>query len=338
MSTALTATRRVAASIRVRAPARLHLGFIDPGASLGRRYGSIGLVIDGPATELTLMPSAPGDTIVGADDEIAARLRSHLATLRRAGAPDDALRIELHQALPPHAGLGSGTQLALALGRACATLFALPLSTAQLVALLGRGARSGIGSAGFDEGGFLVDGGPPSRDDAVAPVLFRIDFPAAWRVLLVQDPRASGLHGDDERRAIAALPPFPREHAARISHEVLMRVLPALKESDFAPFAEGISTIQRLIGAHFAPAQGGDAYTSVAVARLLRALERDTVAGIGQSSWGPTGFALLPSAQAAQQAIAAARRAGAVDARLQLSIVGGRNHGADITTESRGDT
>jgi len=39
----MTTVRQVSAH----APARLHLGFLDPGGSLGRRFGSLGLVIGG---------------------------------------------------------------------------------------------------------------------------------------------------------------------------------------------------------------------------------------------------------------------------------------------------
>lgn len=317
---------------RARAPARLHLGFIDPAATIGRRWGSIGLVLDAPASVLQLRAAA-ADEIVSPGTDERQRIAAHLQALRAATGLRAPLRIELAQALPAHAGLGSGTQLALAVGRAFCRAFGRAFdvepSTAELAALLGRGARSGIGSAGFDHGGFLVDGGP-AADGSTAPVLFRAGLPADWRVLLVQDPRARGLHGDDEQRALAALPPFPREHAARIAHQLLMRVLPAIAERDFAPFAAGLSEIQRLIGAHFAPAQGGDAWTSAPVGRLLRWIEEKHAAGVGQSSWGPTGFALLPSPHDAQRALDAARAAGMIDARLQISITGARNRGADI--------
>ena len=41
-------------SVRIMAPARLHLGFLDLNGDLGRLFGSIGLAIDTPRTELTL--------------------------------------------------------------------------------------------------------------------------------------------------------------------------------------------------------------------------------------------------------------------------------------------
>ncbi len=40
-------------AVTVDAPARLHLGFIDPNASLGRAFGSVGLTIDGHGTRIT---------------------------------------------------------------------------------------------------------------------------------------------------------------------------------------------------------------------------------------------------------------------------------------------
>ena len=39
---------------RIVAPARLHLGFLDVDGTLGRRFGSLGLAIDEPATEIVV--------------------------------------------------------------------------------------------------------------------------------------------------------------------------------------------------------------------------------------------------------------------------------------------
>ncbi|HJV25862.1 MAG TPA: beta-ribofuranosylaminobenzene 5'-phosphate synthase family protein [Aromatoleum sp.] len=315
----------------VDAPARLHLGFLDPNASLGRRFASLGLVIDGMSTRLSVSASARDAIEVPADcgDEIRERLARHLATLRNETGIQTPVRLTLHRSPPAHAGFGSGTQLALAVGRAFCACHHLDLDTARLAALLGRGGRSGVGIAGFDRGGLLLDGGP-GADGATPPLLARIAFPPAWRVLLVLDERQDGLHGADERVAMDCLAPFPRELAAELCHQVLMRVLPGAMESEFEPFAEGVSTLQRLIGDYFAPAQGGSMYTSPAVARVLEWIRPRYCAGIGQSSWGPTGFAIVPSAERAAEIVAAARAAGVVDPALRLAVVTGRNHGARL--------
>src|ERR1700744_2160008 len=41
-------------SVTVRAPARLHLGFLDMNGELGRRFGSLGLAIDAYETRITM--------------------------------------------------------------------------------------------------------------------------------------------------------------------------------------------------------------------------------------------------------------------------------------------
>lgn len=347
---ATAAAARAGTSVTVAAPARIHLGFLDPSATLGRRFASLGLVIDGFDTcvEAFVPPPALGadadgsvpDVLIeasvraqAADAEARERMRRHLATLQEATGCTAPIGLRLLAAPPAHSGFGSGTQLALACGRAFCLFHGIELPTRELATLLGRGQRSGVGLAGFDVGGLLLDGGP-AVSGAPAPVLARIDFPAAWRVLLVLDPRINGLNGAAERSALEALPAFDRAHAANLCHQVLMRILPAAMESDFDQFAGGISFVQSLIGDYFAPAQGGSMYTSTAVGRVLEWIRGHCEAGIGQSSWGPTGFAVLPLADCAQALIAAARAAGVIDPALQLAVVRGRNRGADVLVRS----
>lgn len=332
------------AAVEVRAPGRLHLGFLDPAATLGRRFGSLGLVIGGFETVVRLAPlddpTASCDRVEAAGHAALAereRAAAHLAALRtRLPGPRRApMQLTLQQVLPAHAGFGSGTQLALAVGRAYASFQGLELDTPALARLLGRGLRSGVGIAGFDQGGLLLDGGP-GRDGQPAPLLARLALPADWRVLLVLDPQQTGLAGELERSALASLPPLGQAEAAALCHEVLMRVLPSAADGDFAAFAQGVSAVQALLGAHFAPAQSGRAYLSERVADLMDALAREAPrqlglpAGLGQSSWGPTGFAILPSQAAAERLVAALRAAGRVPEGLRLQVVAPRNEGAAL--------
>ena len=325
--------------VRVATQGRLHLGFLDPSATLGRRFGSLGLVVGGPRTVVELSwHDGPDDHIEAPDDE-RARLAAHLRALRQAlgagnspgQAPARSVHLRLVEALASHAGLGSGTQLALATGRAFAELHRLSPTTLELARWLGRGLRFGVGIAGFDRGGFILDAGPAphAADHQVAPVLAHLAFPAPWRILLVRHPGVAGLHGQAEREALRTLAPFPQSLAAQLCHETLMRVLPALHERDFAAFARGIGQIQATIATYFAPAQGG-VYSSAAVGRLLNWLHAAGHAGVGQSSWGPTGFVFFDSAAAAEAALADARSANVVDPALALEIVAGWNESAAV--------
>jgi beta-RFAP synthase len=317
-------------AVRVEAPGRLHLGFLDPSATLGRRFGSVGLVIEGLETVVELSRDVE-DTFEAPDEARGelARALEHLETLRHATGHDAPVRLALHRALPAHAGLGSGTQLALAVGHAFSTLFDLGLGSARIASLLGRGARSGVGIAGFDQGGLLVDGGPRA-DGSPAALIARLPLPPAWRVILVLDPRTRGLAGAQEKTALAALPPLPADRSAEICHEVLMHLLPGAAGAEFAPFAAGVTRVQRLLGEHFAPAQGG-AYASPAVGRVVDWIAAHACAGTGQSSWGPTGFAIVASLDEARRAIAAAQAAGVVDPALDIRVTAARNRGATVS-------
>ena len=100
-------------------------------------------------------------------------------------------------------------------------------------------------------------------------------------------------------------------------------------------YAEGaeqsaaVSELQRITGAHFASAQGG-CFASPAVAEVLAWLEREGVPGIGQSSWGPTGFALLSSEAEAQRLLASAVERCPASAGLRLEVRRGQNCGAAV--------
>ena len=69
------------AAIRVCAPGRLHLGFLDPSGSLGRRFGSVGLMIDGFETEVVI--SSASEDAVSADTPAAHASTSSPTTMPR---------------------------------------------------------------------------------------------------------------------------------------------------------------------------------------------------------------------------------------------------------------
>ena len=310
--------------VTVTAPARLHLGFLDLNGGLGRKFGSIGLSISEPRTRLSIAIARQND-VVGPDSE---RVRRHLETMQEVPGLRAAHRVGIEHAIPAHAGLGSGTQLALAVAAALRSLHGLPLDPRGDAVRLRRGARSGVGIGLFEQGGVIVDGGHGSLAGP-APIVSRLAFPEQWRVLIVLDPAHHGLHGGNERAAFAALPPLAERSADRLCRLVLMKALPALAERDLPSFGAAIDEVQRIVGDHFAPLQGGRRFTSPQVGACLAALQAAGAYGIGQSSWGPTGFAFAPSAAEADRLATSARRLpGSRD--LDIRICTGLNAGADI--------
>ncbi|WP_313901561.1 beta-ribofuranosylaminobenzene 5'-phosphate synthase family protein [Methylobacterium sp. J-076] len=309
-----------AESVRIEAPARLHFGFLDLHGGLGRRFGSVGLAIDSPSLALT---ARPAETLHVEGPE-AERVRRYAAAAAGHLGVGTGVAIRVERAIPAHAGFGSGTQLALAVAAALARLSGEPFSPQDFSNALDRGNRSGVGLRAFTEGGLIVDGGR-SAEAAPPPVIARMAFPEAWRLVLILDPSMDGVHGTREVEAFRDLPRFPEAQAAEICRIVLMQVLPACVTGDVDAFGAGITRMQDLVGDHFAPHQGGR-YASAAVAGVLAEAARRGVAGYGQSSWGPTGFVLARSEEEAQALAASLDRGEG----LRFLIARGRNTGATV--------
>jgi beta-ribofuranosylaminobenzene 5'-phosphate synthase len=310
--------------IRVIAPSRLHFGFVDLHGGLGRRFGSLGLAIERPMVKLRAL-NASDTEAVGPSAERVSRVLNALQQRYRVGR---GVRIEIEEAIPPHAGLGSGTQITLAAAAAACALWQLAVPVTELARVLQRGARSGIGSGVVELGGFVVDGGRGDQDRA-PPVISRLPFPEEWRVVLAFDPELTGLHGEREASAFRDLPPFPEREAERLARLVLMQLLPALAEARLDQFGSALTDLQRTVGDHFAPAQGGR-YASRRVESTLQQLAGSGAAACGQSSWGPTGFAIFGSQAAAEAAIERLGRSSRGAQPATVHVVRGCNGGAQM--------
>jgi beta-RFAP synthase len=313
--------------VSVIVPARLHVGFVDLHGGLGRRYGSLGISLDTPQTRISLRR---GEAL-SVNGPSAARARRCLEALIARFDLDPRLQLEIAAAIPEHVGLGSGTQLALATGVAVCRLHGLEVDTRALAGMLERGLRSSIGIGSFEHGGVILDGGRGEADQP-PPVIARLPFPDEWRVLLIFDHARQGLHGSAETEAFRRLPAFPPEAAAHLCRVMLMVTLPAIAERDLDRFGAGLQELQRAVGDYFAPVQGAR-YSSEAVAEVLAWLESEGVRAVGQTSWGPTGFAILASEIEAARMLQAAERRWSADGGLRFTVSRGRNHGGDITVE-----
>ena len=275
-------------SVNVTTFSRLHLGFFDLNGGLGRKFGSIGLSLQAPVTSLSISLSKTF-TAEGEDAERAIKIAQQVSRHLKV---DGGVHIHLDQVIPEHSGLGSGTQLSLAVGMAMNALYQRSLTVNEVAVLTQRGTRSGIGLGTFSTGGLIVDGGRASKSP-VPPVIARTEFPEDWPILLIFDKGHSGVHGTQELAAFQNLPLFSEASAALLCRQVLMKALPAIAERDLPAFGQAIQSLQSVTGDYFAPAQGGGRYTSPLVAKVLGHLQFSGVHCFGQSSWGPTGFAVF---------------------------------------------
>ena len=311
-------------TVEVIAPARLHLGFLDMNGSLGRRFGSIGLSISDIVTHLSVTEASE----VNAAGPSAQRAEEYAKIILDNLMLDRGVHIKIDKAIPEHAGLGSGTQLSLAVGAAITRLFGKSLTIRELARFFHRGARSGIGIGTFVSGGFIVDGGRGESTD-IPPVITHLPFPEEWRILLVFDDELQGLNGMHESQAFIELPKMSEETSGAMCRSVLMQLLPALYERDCEKFGQSITSIQEIIGDYFGLVQGGR-YCCPFMEQILGFLQISGATGVGQSSWGPTGFAIFPDETLAFQALRKIREEWAHEKRLRFTLCQGRNTQADI--------
>jgi beta-ribofuranosylaminobenzene 5'-phosphate synthase len=298
----------------------------------GRAFGGVGLMVQDPGVRLRVTP-APAWLATGPCAERALGFAQHYAAAVRQERPDHApvcQAIAVQQAAPEHAGLGTGTQLGLATALALARAWGLDEPADVLARRVGRGLRSAVGVHGFAHGGFLVEAGKRSPDQ-LSPMVARLAFPEAWRVVLILQPHEPGLHGASEREAFARLthnPSAPRQTEA-LCRIVLQGLLPALVEGDFAAFGEALHEFNARSGEMFAAVQGG-VYAGAAVADAVGLVRSLGVKGVGQSSWGPTVFAVVKDDESATD-LALRVRQHFGPGLTQTIITRACNHGAMVS-------
>jgi beta-RFAP synthase len=282
-------------TVRVRTPARLHLGLIDLHGGLGRAFGSIGVAIDRPATVISVVRNEE----VEISGPYAPWVRELVARFLKAYRVGGGCRVLVEEAIPRHVGLGSGTQMSLAVGVALTKLHNLDLSIESLALTMGRGTVSSVGVGAFRWGGFICDGGHrvdhrgvvKAERGVLPPILFHHPLPEEWRFVVAVPKEGQGLSGPQEKQAFEALPKPPERLVERMARLILVRMLPGLVEGDIEAFGEALTEVQRLTGEVFKPLQGGT-YRSRLVEEGVNLMLRSGAYGAGQSSWGPTFYGL----------------------------------------------
>ena len=276
----------------VEASARLHFGVLDLRGAGGRWFGGIGAAAPGPTLLVSGTPSDALETEGQDADRAAEYARRFMAYHRVEGG----VRLRVHRALPQHCGLGSGTQLALAVSRVIAELYGIEADAPALARACGRARRSAVGTWTFAGGGLVVEGGRRRGRSHCGPLLARLPFPPSWRCVVAVPNSRPGVSGNDEEAAFETLPPPSERDVEHVAHLVLMALLPAVADADIETFGAALTEIQEVTGRWFAAVQGGVfAPGSEAVLRTMRGFG---ASGVGQSSWGPAVYGVVDGADA----------------------------------------
>jgi beta-ribofuranosylaminobenzene 5'-phosphate synthase len=291
----------------IETPSRIHLGLIDLHGGLGRVDGGIGISLAEPGILLEVRPCREIRVLGGDEGSRATALRVADSVLREIRVPGG-VEISLRRVYPSHVGLGSGSQLALAVARGTCELFGRSHPVRELARMAGRGGTSGIGTAAFEQGGFIVDGGHSFGDGAEksdfrpsaassgirpAPVIARHDFPPAWQVVLATPCIPAGASGTREVDIFRTACPVPLEEVRETSHEVLMRMLPGVVDGDLDLFALAVNRIQDL---GFKKVE--HSLQPPGIRLLMKEMREAGAPCAGMSSFGPTVYAITDSGAA----------------------------------------
>ncbi|MCE2402594.1 beta-ribofuranosylaminobenzene 5'-phosphate synthase [Candidatus Poribacteria bacterium] len=275
--------------VRISTPARLHFSLIDLNGQLGRIDGGFGLAITEPNFKIVAEASTEIHVESAAYRERACAILAKLQTIYQFPG----IKLKFISEIPTHSGFGSGTQLSLGIAAAVNILYDLKLSVLELANAVGRGGTSGIGVAAFETGGFIVDGGhrypeqkssflPSSAADDISPppILFQHAFPK-WPLLIVL-PNCSRIYGEEELELFRTLCPQPPSVAPKLSHLLLLQLLPAILEKDMLSFGKALNEIQTFGWKRVEiDAQGAE------LQQTLEFLQANGALGAGVSSWGP---------------------------------------------------
>ncbi len=272
--------------VRIKAPSRIHITLIDLNGSIGRVDGGIGLALEFPYIEIKA--SDCDEVIVIGDFENRGRFENVATKFHEKFGKG--IEVEILESFPSHIGLGSGTQISLAVGKAYAELHGMDMSVREIAEFTGRGGTSGIGVAVFEHGGFIVDGGHSRRQKSgflpssfsrapPPPVIARYDFPD-WEVHLFV-PTQKGFAGLKEKDLFERNTPVSMGDVRALSHIILMKLMPAIVEHDLDELSKAVYRIQHLGFKKAEVSQYGD------VAWGFIELLKDYGA-VGLSSTGPT--------------------------------------------------
>lgn len=293
-------------------------------------------MIQEPGFELEFRSRPDGGIRCNGQDYYARRCASLLSAIARQkrDTRTSNCNIDIKKFVPPHWGLGSGTQFALAIARGLASLNDWPeTSPTELTHMVQRVSRSSVGTHGFATGGFLIDGGRDVEEHPSEAVQ-RFEFPAEWRIVLLTPAKATGISGAEEVTAFQNLKPISATSYQHLQSLLYTELAESVAEKEFARFSAAVAEFGELVGEQFAPIQGGR-YSSPQAAGIVNQLHAWSIQGVGQSSWGPTIFAFVPDESQAE--VLAERclthsSSGETFDTCDIRIVNASNSGAAIET------
>jgi beta-ribofuranosylaminobenzene 5'-phosphate synthase len=316
----------------IQTPSRIHLTLTDLTGQSGRVDGGIGIALDEPNI---LLEAEKSDELSVKGDHAERAKSAAKAVMEKFGL--GAAKIVVRSGYKLHVGLGGGTQLGIAAGKALCQLYNQPASVRDIAMIIKRGGTSGIGTAAFEMGGFIIDGGhsfgpgkqkvdfrPSSASQGVSPppVIARHDFPDGWKILLAVPNLPQGAHGRREVDIFREYCPVPLADVHELCYQILVKMVPSIIEENLDDFGSAVNRIQDM---GFKKVEVGLQHPLVQ--ELMAGMREAGAACSGLSSFGPTVYAVADSGA---RDIEAAAREVMREIGGEVLITKSRNEGAKM--------
>ncbi|MHA1144091.1 MAG: beta-ribofuranosylaminobenzene 5'-phosphate synthase [Candidatus Helarchaeota archaeon] len=243
----------------VKTPSRLHFSLIDLNGSLGRVDGGIGVALNYPNVVIEIEPSE------NSHFEISARKNQSLIQelvekIIQNFDIHHGFHLHVKEQIPNHVGLGSKTQLCLAIAYAISRMIQRTPNIKELARMTSRGGTSGIGVNIFQKGGFVLDAGhsygngleknsflPSSASIAPPPpILFHSTLPEDWLFVNAIPYLGRDIHGKEEVNIFQTSCPISDEEVGKVCRIILMRILPGIKTNSIELFGRGLTELQNV--------------------------------------------------------------------------------------------
>jgi len=300
-------------------PSRIHLGFYGINNNYGYTYGSLGLAVNYLPTCISISKAKKFNT------NVPKKIIDPIIKFIKLKKISNKFTINILENTPKHVGLGSGSQIALSIGKAISSFFDLNMTLSEIADIFKRGTRSGIGIGTFNRGGFIVD---CCKKEGLHPeILFHSKFPNNWRVILLHDNNFQGSFGNKESKF------FKKEisdsYDSNLSHIVIRGIIPSIIYKDFSNFSKNITEFQQITSKLYKEKQS-DMFLSPQISKIMKYIKGFDDIGIGQSSWGPMSYIFVESQSKAKEMIKVIENKFNVYNNLSYKIVKPSNTGHKI--------
>jgi len=229
---------------------RIHINSIDLNGTSHRCCGGIGFAVQEPVIRLQVDAANKNEILTshGVEGE------EFVDLVRNVEKFEPHLRVLEIESERPHIGLGSLTQLKLSVLKAVRLLKNEYMDETSIPSSLRIGATSGIGFGAFLYGGFIIDGGyrvdlntrNSINGEGIgrpAPIIARHELPKEWGVLLAVPKTLQSISGVDEEEFFASITPIKKSETREIAYSILLGLLPAIREANFAAFLGSLNDI-----------------------------------------------------------------------------------------------